>query len=964
MATVLPLPATTDVQIVRVVKALYDAAPGNTYLTAFREFANNNGGVAAVANAILPTSDKTALADLIVANLKLTGDAATNGKAYLLAQFNAPGANIGQVIVDAMNALAGLGNDPTFGAAANAFNASIAQAYAYSINTSNTTTDLATLQAADEVQVDENGNPVPQGQTFTLTNGIDAGAKFTGTSSDDVFSGALNAQGAVTFQAFDQLDGGAGKDILIAQSIGSLSTNATTLKNIERIEVYGMVANATLGLANTTGVEEILIANSAGNATVSGINTGIKVLEVSGNPTTNTLDTFTFTLTNTAVSGASDAITLKVSGVGDSASNDNVTIQPTSGVNGVETLTIEAEASPSYVTLDDGTSTSLKTLNVKGDVDLTLTVTPATLTAFDASFASGKISANLTTNTQDIDIKGGSGDDSFNLGNNLTKNDKIDGGAGKNTLQFNSAATTLTDTFQVSNIQTLRISDALAGNLDVSKFGSSVNSVRLDSDTNATRTISKLGADATLDLRVAQSAGTIHTLVLANTSGTDDKVTIALNGNYSGAGATVLNYRTVKVDNVENVTIQSNYNTAGNPDNQGDQALLTLDAAQAKKLTITGKVGLNLSGSTITSVTEIDATGLVPEVAPTNATAGDGGLTVTLATGLNQTAVVKTGSGNDVIVSGAGSDNITTGNGVDRVTIGAGNDTVDLGAGDDFLILTANGQLTTDDTIKGGDGVDRIQIEAAMTLSDGAFTNVSGFERIVDNLATTATVSLNLGANAAAAFGNTIRIDQTNAATGATYNVNGAGLSSGQIIDFRGATQALVDTIVGGAGNDVIRGGGDADLLTGGAGADIFRIGAVAESAASVASNTTRTFDKITDYVAGVDKIQLLAGALGGALTLTSDTTFNVATITDSTAATWSAVAGLASVTSVAASTAVTVQVRILELSNAAFQQSGNPGVYLWINNDTAGLDEGDIMIDITGVTGTISGSDFGLFTV
>jgi hypothetical protein len=68
-------------------------------------------------------------------------------------------------------------------------------------------------------------------------------------------------------------------------------------------------------------------------------------------------------------------------------------------------------------------------------------------------------------------VIGGKGDDSFNFGNNLTKNDKVNGGEGKNTLQFNSGNTTLTDTFQVQNIQTLRISDPLAGNLDVSKFG-------------------------------------------------------------------------------------------------------------------------------------------------------------------------------------------------------------------------------------------------------------------------------------------------------------------------------------------------------------------------------------------------------------------------------------------------------------------------------------------------------------
>lgn len=274
MATVLPLPATTDVQIVRVVKALYDAAPGNTYLTAFREFANNNGGVAAVANAILPTSDKTALADLIVANLKLTGDAATNGKAYLLAQFNAPGANIGQVIVDAMNALAGLGNDPTFGAAANVFNASIAQAYAYSINTSNTTTDLATLQAADEVQVDENGNPVPQGQTFTLTPGAD---NITGTSGNDVINAlTVNASGnpATTLSAFDSIDGAGGSDTLniYSDTTGSgynaVLPASATIKNVETINIFADAGGAKSFSTGTSGDGLIDASKFAGATTI------------------------------------------------------------------------------------------------------------------------------------------------------------------------------------------------------------------------------------------------------------------------------------------------------------------------------------------------------------------------------------------------------------------------------------------------------------------------------------------------------------------------------------------------------------------------------------------------------------------------------------------------------------------------------------------------------------------------
>lgn len=61
------------------------------------------------------------------------------------------------------------------------------------------------------------------------------------------------------------------------------------------------------------------------------------------------------------------------------------------------------------------------------------------------------------------------------------------------------------------------------------------------------------------------------------------------------------------------------------------------------------------------------------------------------------------------------------------------------------------------------------------------------------------------------------------------------------------------DTIRATSGNDEIRGGEGADLLTGGAGADVFLF----ETGSSFVSATTR--DRITDFRAGQDKLDLIA---------------------------------------------------------------------------------------------------------
>ncbi|WP_188901044.1 M10 family metallopeptidase C-terminal domain-containing protein, partial [Caldovatus sediminis] len=60
------------------------------------------------------------------------------------------------------------------------------------------------------------------------------------------------------------------------------------------------------------------------------------------------------------------------------------------------------------------------------------------------------------------------------------------------------------------------------------------------------------------------------------------------------------------------------------------------------------------------------------------------------------------------------------------------------------------------------------------------------------------------------------------------------------------------DTLSGGDGNDTLVGGAGADRLTGGAGADLFLYNSVAEGAAA-------TFDWITDFEPGVDRLSVEA---------------------------------------------------------------------------------------------------------
>jgi hypothetical protein len=68
---------------------------------------------------------------------------------------------------------------------------------------------------------------------------------------------------------------------------------------------------------------------------------------------------------------------------------------------------------------------------------------------------------------------------------------------------------------------------------------------------------------------------------------------------------------------------------------------------------------------------------------------------------------------------------------------------------------------------------------------------------------------------------------------------------------------AGADTLNGGAGNDTLTGGAGADRLTGGAGADTFVYNAVADSNAGTLAGAGTTFDVITGFTPGTDRIVL-----------------------------------------------------------------------------------------------------------
>jgi hypothetical protein len=166
-----------------------------------------------------------------------------------------------------------------------------------------------------------------------------------------------------------------------------------------------------------------------------------------------------------------------------------------------------------------------------------------------------------------------------------------------------------------------------------------------------------------------------------------------------------------------------------------------------------------------------------------------------------------------------------------------------------------------------------------------------------------------------------------------------------------GSTKA--DVLIGGTGNDTLQGAvadtaSAADTLTGGAGADNFVFAGSNMAKLLTTSGGKTAVTKITDFVAGTDKIKFVDGDTAEtSMTLASAQT--IATAADLTAV-------YAGITAIAASTdngAMSGVVVTVTAGAAA-------GTYLYVNDGTAAVDSTkDMLINITGISGTLTANDF-----
>jgi Ca2+-binding RTX toxin-like protein len=654
-----------------------------------------------------------------------------------------------------------------------------------------------------------------------------------------------------TLTSSDTLDGGLSTDVLIATLLAG--TIQPTLTSVDRL-VLTATGTATLNLLDSTGVTAIENANSTAVLTVSNIGSTAVSLKDSNNSSGTT---YSFT-TAAVASTTSDAATLTLSAV----------TGGTQSVAGIEILNLVSSGAANTATISDS---SLLTLNVTGDQNLTLGTLPSTATTLGASTFTGKLSATganataiaMTGGTAADTLTGGAGND--NISGNAGA-DSLTGGANNDVLSGGSGADTITGGSENDNISGGDDSDILvfATNAELIADGTvsggdGKDTIRFTGDVGADINEASLvntrisGVEA-LDFRgfaVAQRTVTLTDAAMTAQGTTTFTVTDGQYGDVVTTGGLDINASALTAAN----SIDATFNNKA-----VSLATVTTRASVAGHSAVVLVGGVAYATYTATA-DDVNVTTTAANIAAVINAVG-GALVATNNAGVISIAAATPGATLGAITFTLGTIAITnTGASVmdNSYTGGAGADA--------FRVLAVGGGLTSADTLAGGAGTDTLFVTgntaAAPTVVD--MTAVSAIENITT--VGTGAVTVNaFHATTTLLAGATLTVNaasQTNSLLG--LSLNASAVTTTGALNVTGGAGA--DTILGGAGADIINGGDGKDTITAGAGNDSLTGGEgdddfvyASETAFSDDTGTTTTMDTVAGG-AGNDTLQFTAAS-------------------------------------------------------------------------------------------------------
>ena len=779
--------------ILKLVAGMFNAAPGAAYLNEFTDaYVAMNKDLGALAaglgqtgafKSLYPsflTADEFANKFLDTLGLK----ANTEAQDWVKAKVNA-GENFASVIFQALVAI-DASTSAEFAAAKAILDNKAAVAENYSVTLGASSTSLETLQGAlanvtadpASVTAANAANAGGNGQTFTLTSGVDVR---TGTAGNDVFDGSVNANGTATFTSVDQLDGGAGTDLLIAGISGQ--TVAAKLSNIENVELID-TAGSTFDLVNATGVETLKVRNSTAQLTVTNIgSTSAPAVTVENQNFGVNLQ-----FANAALAGSNE-VKVSLNGVVNTAANNaDITLSQLAGsdTSGIETVTLNSVGSNQNfldaVTAVNAAGTStVTTLNVTGTQTLNInTALNASVNTVSAADLAGGLSATfnnvgsnmvvtggagndaitLAANTGNVNVTLGTGDDTvaFTGTSTFNTNDTVAGGEGTDTLSIKAAeaGAVTANLANVSGFERLTLNTNAAGEtVNATRFGD-IGQVNLQGAASAGLTLTLGAGDKVVTVGNAAGTAQLTGAQVINDTGTATTDTLALNNTNTTGAVDTFNGRNVTINGFETINLSTGTAVTA-AQTLGTVAVAGDSTTGANTLNISGLNGLTIANinSNSSGLFTINAAGMTGNAALTMGAAPTftGGVTGTVSiTGTGNADTLRAhataattidgGAGADTIFGGAAADNLAGGAGNDQITAGGGNDVIAGGDGDDTItagvgtvnidggagndVVNMDATLSAGDTVTGGEGTDTLALDAAATAATAA--QVSGFE--------------------------------------------------------------------------------------------------------------------------------------------------------------------------------------------------------------------------------------------
>jgi len=809
----MPAFITNTVHIQRYADAVYGVAVGSTTLASIEKDITSLGGIDKALNAYFAGSAQSnaIVAANVVKNIgivvggTITAQVVTDATAYVVAMLNANKGNEGATIKNILNLVGSLTADPIYGAAATKFNADVDSALAY--------TGVGDVAAGTSI-------PVAAG-SFVLSTNADILNTTTVTAANRTTAGddLIYATTDATLTSADIIDGGAGNDTIFAGATAAAQTLAPVLTSIETLTLTQTPINQrtlTFDATNVTGLTSINIRNAG---SVSGSSGSVGESEVIA--LTNLAKTTTVGIVGgTAIAGALAAGDFTGSQIAatftSAAAADTQKIAiSTKGVAGVLTLataeTVEITATGNGTsaanTIGTLAATAVKTLNIRGTGDLTVSASDmAATTAVNASTTTGKITFVAEAATTSFTFTGGTGD--TNVSGMSTGTVVVTTGAGADTIDLSANNSTSTIVAGAGNDRVLVGAQANVTAADSINGGEGVDTVAISDATvnGTTKTALATGLSA---FELLETTAATAVTIDYNALGTYDSIRLSAAMGTTAAGTTA------GTSGSASVTA-----TMENPD------ILVISAARTGQAGAAGSAGGQAGGN------------------------GGNGITITPRIDNGGNTVNLNFVGNADISGGAAG---SAGGAAANVSIGGTGGEAINAANIEVLNITVTG------TVASTGSADTVTLTGGAAGGTGAGAGTAGTVGATLTVGTNATVNITSALEGATAalnnnlelgtvIGNNVTINASTFAgkltvTAASGNVSITGGTAADILTGGAGN----DTISGGAGADVITGGAGGDTLSGGAGRDSFTIVTAAHSGTGTTTGVV-SFDRISDF--------------------------------------------------------------------------------------------------------------------